>query len=218
NLDLRPALGRFERMSEIAQHWARPDIQAELANARSVLLDEGLNDQPAALAVVDQAIRELGSTPALVRQKAKVLSHSGDNLAGARLLISVEDAVGIDSPIDRTLALRDGAVSAARAELFSDALRLFGKAHEVLVTEGQHPGLAVGMQVESALVYWHMNDRPRAILTLADALDAVESLDPAASRQNERAHQFARATISLFWHKLDPYPSGPQRHIAIGQA
>src|SRR5262249_17618341 len=51
-----------------------------------------------------------------------------------------------------------------------------------------------------------------------DALDAVESLDPAASRQNERAHQFARATISLFWHKLDPYPSGPQRHIAIGQA
>src|SRR5262249_24975569 len=23
NLDLRPALGRFERMSEIAQHWAR---------------------------------------------------------------------------------------------------------------------------------------------------------------------------------------------------
>jgi hypothetical protein len=218
NLDLRPALERFERMSEITQHWARSDIQAELANARSVILDEGLNDQPAALAVVDNAIRELGSTPALVRQKAKVLSHSGDNLAAARLLMSVEDAVGVDSPIDRALALREGAVSAARAELFSDALRLFGKAHEVLVTEGQHPGLAVGMQVESALVSWDMNDRPRAILTLADALDAVELLDPAASRQNERAHQFARATIGLFWHKLAPYPSGPQRHIAIGQA
>ena len=218
NLDLRPALERFERMSDIAQHWARPDFQAELANARSIILDEGLNDQPAALVVVDIAIREIGSAPALVRQKAKVLSHSGDDLAAARLLVSVEDSVGVDSPIDRVLALRDGAVSAARAKLFSDALRLFGKAHEVLITEGQHPGLAVSMQVESALVSWDMNDRPRAILTLADALDAVELLDPAASRQNERAHQFARAAIGLFWHRLDPYPSGPARHIAIGQA
>ena len=43
-------------------------------------------------------------------------------------------------------------------------------------------------------------------------------LDPAASRQNERAHQFARASVGLFWHKLAPYPSGPARSIAIGQA
>jgi hypothetical protein len=218
NLDLRPALERFERMSDIARHWARSDIQAELANARSVILDEGLNDRPAALAVVDDAITALGSTPALVRQKAKVLSHSGDDLAAARLLMSVEDTVGLDSPIDRALALRDGAVSAARADLFSDGLRLLGKAHEVLVAEDQHPGLAVGMQVESALVSWDMNDRSRAILALSDALDAVELLDSAASRQNERAHQFARAAVGLFWHKLDPYPSGPARSIAIGQA
>jgi hypothetical protein len=81
NLDLHPALERFERMSEIAGHWARSDIQAELANARSVILDEGLNDRMASLNVVDNAIRELGSTPALVRQKAKVLSHAGDHLA-----------------------------------------------------------------------------------------------------------------------------------------
>jgi hypothetical protein len=39
----------------------------------SVILDEGLNDPPGALAVVDDAITALGSTPALVRQKAKVL-------------------------------------------------------------------------------------------------------------------------------------------------
>jgi hypothetical protein len=109
-------------------------------------------------------------------------------------------------------------VSAARAHLFSDALRLFGKAHEVLVAEDQHPGLAVGVQVDSALVSWDMNDRPRAVLALSDALDAVELLDPAASRQNERSHQFARAAVGLFWHKLHPYPSGPARRIAIGQA
>jgi hypothetical protein len=218
NLDLRPALERFKRMSEITAHWTRTDIKAELANARSVILDEGLNDQPAAIAVVDSAIRELGDTPILVRQKAKVLSHSGNDIAAAELLMSVEDSVGLDSPIDRVLALRDGAVSAARAALLPDALRLFGKAHDVLVAMDEHQGLAIGIQVETALVYWAMNNRAGAILALADALDAVELLDPSSSRQNERAHQFVRGTIGVCWHKLEPYPAGSTHDIAIGQA
>jgi hypothetical protein len=74
------------------------------------------------------------------------------------------------------------------------------------------------MQVESALVLWDMNDRPQAIAKLADALDNVEELDPATSRRNERAHQFARATVGFFWHKLDPFSPGPARNITIGQA
>lgn len=114
--------------------------------------------------------------------------------------------------------MRDGAVSAARTRLFADAARLFSKAHGVLVAEGQHPGLAVGMQVDLALVLWEMGDRLTALSSLADALDAVEVLDPVASRQNERAHQFARASVGLFWHRLDPYLSGPARDITIGQA
>jgi hypothetical protein len=130
-LDLQPALRRFERMSEIARNW-RSDIRAELANARSILLDEGLNDQEAALAVVDAAIGEMGATPALVRQKAKVLGHSSNDLTAAQLLMSVEDAVGIGSSLDRALALRDGAVSAARANLLPDSLRLFEKASQAL--------------------------------------------------------------------------------------
>src|SRR5258708_17886841 len=133
-------------------------------------------------------------------------------------MMSVEDAVGTDSPIDRVLALRDGAVSAARAKLFSDALRFFGKTYELLRNEGEYPGLAAGVQVEIALVHWAADHRPQALLALADALDEVQRLDPAASRQNERAHQFARATVSLFWQRLDPYRSGPKRDIAIGQA
>ncbi len=62
------------------------------------------------------------------------------------------------------------------------------------------------------------SNRPQALLALADALDAVEPLDPAVSRQNERAHQFARATVGVFWQRLDSYRSGPVRDIAIGQA
>ena len=216
-LDLKPALERFEQMSEIAKHWHRADIITELACARSVILDEGLNDKMAAIVVVDEAIAEMGSAPSLVRQKAKVLGHSGDDVAAAKLLISVEDSVGLDNPFDRALALRDGGVSAARAKLFSDAIRLFRKAHDSLRSEDQHPALSVGIKIEIALVRWEMEDRSGALTELADALDAVEPLDPAGSRQNERAHQFARATIGLFWKKLDPYPSDTSFKIAFGQ-
>jgi hypothetical protein len=103
----------------------------------------------------------------LIRQKAKVLSHAGDDAAGAHLLISVEDIVGGDDLLDRSLALRDGAVSAARAGLFSDAIRLFRKAHNVLDTEGDHPGLTVGLQIEVALAVWAQGDRSSAIVTRA---------------------------------------------------
>jgi hypothetical protein len=218
NLDLRPALQCFQRMSAITMRWGRTDIQAQLVCAQSVIADEGLNDRTAAINIVDDAMGALGAMPELIRQKAKVLSHTGNDAAGANLLISVEDVVGRDNLLDRALALRDGGVWAARAGLFRDAIRLFRKAHAALDAESGHPGLAVGIQIEIGLALWTSGDRAGGIAALAEALDAVELLDQAASRQNERAHQFARAVVGLFWRKLDPYPSSPLRNIAFGQA
>jgi hypothetical protein len=216
--DLRPALERFKQMTETAKHWGRPDLQVQLVCAQSVILDECLDDAAAAIVTVDEAMAELSSAPALIRQKAKVLGHTGDDAASARLLMSVEDIVGAGEPFDRALALRDGGVSAARAELFPDAIRLFGKAHDILMRECDRPVLAVGVQIEIALTFWAMKDRPAAIVTLADALDGVEPLDPDGSRQNERVHQFARATIGSLWQDLNPHPSRNRPNIAIGQA
>jgi hypothetical protein len=156
--------------------------------------------------------------PSLIRQKAKVLGHSDDHEAAARLLISVENAVGADQPLDRTLALRDGAVSAAHAHLFDDALRLFRKAHEALAREGEHPALMLGLRIEIAIVFWTIADRRAALLEMADVLDAAAPLDPSGSRQNERTHQLLRLVAGLFWNDLDPYSSRPKPIEAIGRA
>ncbi|MBP0111065.1 hypothetical protein [Bradyrhizobium vignae] len=193
-------------------------IRAELANACSVLLDEGLNDQEAALGLIDAAISEIGSVPSLIRQKAKVLGHLSNDLAAAKLLMSIEDDVGAGSPLDRALALRDGGVSAARATLFADSLRLFDKAASALSVGVHEASVALGIKLESALVLWEMNDRPRAISMLANVLDAVEQLNPTGSRRNERIHQFARAVVGLFWRRLDPFSSGSAPNIVVGQA
>src|SRR5258708_37811124 len=96
--DVRPALQRFKQMVLIVRGWDRPDVQSEVLCACSVILDESLGDQVSAIEVMDTAIAELGALPSLIRQKAKVLGHSDDHGAAARLLISVEDGVGADQP------------------------------------------------------------------------------------------------------------------------
>jgi len=217
NVDLAEALVRYERMTEITRPWIRPETKIQLATARSVILDEGLSDGSAALETVDAAMAEFGESPALVRQKAKVLAHAGDDHAAAHLVIGIEDTVAVEAPFERALALRDGAVSAARAGLFPDAVRLFRKAYDALMRE-EARGLAVGIQVEIALTLWAMKNQAGALIALADALDAVALLDPCGSRQNEQAHQFSRAVAGLFLHDLDPYPSTPRPQIAFGRA
>jgi hypothetical protein len=216
--DLRPTLIRLERMTDIVKTWGRSDIQIELVCARSVVLDEVINDRPEAIAIVDAGIMEFGSTPTLIRQKAKVLGHAGDDRAATDLIIGVEDTVGAGQPFDRYLALRDGGVSAARAERFDDAVRLFRMAHTAISPEADSSARAVGLLVEIALTQWTAKRQAEAIAALADAFDAVEAIDATESRQSERAHQIARAMVGLFWHDLDPYPASPRPKIAIGQA
>jgi tetratricopeptide (TPR) repeat protein len=216
--DMSPVLRRFERMTVVARGWRRPDVLSEVFCARSVILDESSGDRVSAVALMDTAIAELGALPLLIRQKAKVLGHSGDHETAARLLISVEDVVGVDQPFDRALALRDGAVSAARAELLDDALRLFRKAQAAIARDNTHPALEVGFRIEIAIVLWTMADRKASLLEIADALDTAAGLDSTSSRQNERAHQLLRLAVGLFWNDLDPYSSRPKPIDAIGRA
>lgn len=190
----------------------------DLACARSVIVDEGLSKAAKAIEIVDVAIEEYGRDPALIRQKSKVLGHYDRDMEAADLLISIEDEVSLESPFDRALALRDGGTSAARADRFADAARLFGKAHDVLSGIEAHRALAAGLLADKALAQWSGGDRASALTSIADALDEVGNIDPSASRQNERAHHFARAVGGLFFHDLDAYPLGPRPIIAFGGA
>ena len=120
---MNPALERFERMATIASGWERPDILVQLACARSVILDEGLDDKIKALGVVEDAIGKLGDVALLARQKAKVLAHAGDYFAAMGLVTEgIEDTVATDDLFDSALALRDGAIWASQAHNIPVAL------------------------------------------------------------------------------------------------
>jgi tetratricopeptide (TPR) repeat protein len=183
-----------------------------------VILDEGLDDKDTALAAIDTAIKELGALPTLIRQKAKVLSHLERHGEATDLLLSIEDIIGADSSLERGLALRDGGISAAKSGRFSDAIRLFEKAYEAFLKNPDNAPVGAGMLIEKALAQWRGGDKPEAILSAADALDAAEQFEPSASRQAERSHQFARAIVGLVSIELQSTAEPYTPPFTFGQA
>ncbi|MEZ5850424.1 MAG: ATP-binding protein [Hyphomicrobiaceae bacterium] len=214
--DLQATLGFYNRMRTRVANWNMPHLEAELAIAQSVILDEGLEDRAKSLEVIDVAIVKFGTLPALIRQKSKVLRHQGANEAAANALIEIEDDIAKLPPFDQGLALRDGAVAAFHANRFIDALRLFGKASSVFAAKGGSEAMCVGLTVDEAMVLWELGQREEAIRRAGDALEAVEKINPSASRQSLRAHRMARAVVGLFMHLVEPYPKGPRPPLTAG--
>ena len=181
--DMTSALNIYDNIKEITDSWGRPDVTAEIWCARSVILDEGLDQKDAALAAIDDAVRALGSLPTLIRQKAKVFSHLDRHIEATDLLLSIEETIGAGTSLERGLALRDGGISAGKAGRFSDAIRLFDKAHKAFQANPDNAPLAAGVLVEKALGLWRADRKGDAIVTAADVFDAVAQFEPIVSRQ-----------------------------------
>jgi tetratricopeptide (TPR) repeat protein len=218
NRDMRPALGIYDKIQEITASWNRPDVMAETWCARSVILDEGWDDKDAALAAVDAAIKDLGTLPTLIRQRAKVLAHLDRHDEATDLLLSIEDTIAAGSSLERGLALRDGGISAAKSDRFADAIRLFEKAHDAFLKNLDNAPLAAGILIEKALVQWRGGQKREAAITAADAFDAVEQFEPTVSRQAERSHQFARAMVGLMSVELQSMAEPYTPPFSVGQA
>lgn len=216
--DMAITLGVYERATAIIEQWMNPGLAAEFAVARSVILDEGLGESERALGGVDAAISRFGHLPILVRQKAKVLGRNGHDSESADLIVSIEDTVGGASKLERSLALRDGGASAARSGHFEIAARLYGKAIDAIDGDGQQKAFAVGLRVDRAMTLWDGGERAAALICLADSFEMLETLKAAESRQNERAHQFARGVAGLFFHDTENYPVTPRPIIHYGNA
>jgi tetratricopeptide (TPR) repeat protein len=214
--ELRATLGFYNHMRECVAGWNMPHLEAELAIAQSVILDEGLDDRTRSLEVISDAIEMFGQRPSLIRQKSKVLKHQGLHDAAASALIEIEDGITGLAPLDQGLAFRDGGEAAANAKRFDDALRLFSKANAVFAVKEGFRALSIGLIVDEAMVLWELGRRAEAIRRAGDALEEAEEIDPLVSRQNLRAHRMARAVVGLFMHEIEPYPHGERPPVTPG--
>ncbi|MBN9023322.1 MAG: hypothetical protein J0H08_14780 [Rhizobiales bacterium] len=215
--DAQATLTRYGNIAGITTEWRRADVTIEVACARSVILDEMIGDKARAIVTIDEAIETVGPDWRLVQQKAKVLAHDERHEDALSLYASVESQI-VGKGFDRAMALRGGALSAASLTRFEEAARLIHEARSALEGNPYFQAVSAGFLIDEALAQWRAKNRRAALVTIADALDAVASIDPSVSRQNERAHQLVRYVVGVFWDEIQPFPRNTPKLLQFGQA
>ncbi|WP_316355193.1 hypothetical protein [Devosia sp.] len=216
--EMEMVLRDYGQVDLAVQSWDRPDLQIEMVISRSVILDESLSRQPEALQVVEDAIKAYGEEPPLLRQKARVFGHMGRHSEATDLTLAIEDTIALGDNLERTLALRDGAVSAGKDGRFDQAERLFEKARQTLTDTDDHVPLRVALVIERSLSLWRGGKHLDAISLAAEILEQLETTNANMSRQAERTHQYGRAIIGLFHQEPARLPRVEQPPFDFGHA
>lgn len=208
--DMTAALGVYGEIEKIVVAWDRLELVLDVICAKAIILDEGLARSDDAISLIDDAIATYGRNPILLRQMSKLLAHAGRHEDAVDILLPVEDDLAARSPFDRTLALRDGAISAAKVGRFPDALRMIEGAQAAISGVSGRAALAIGLKLEQALMRWRSDDRRGAIRHAAEALEWVSLLPDDESFQALRSHKLARGMVGLFFSELPgmPAPTG----------
>ncbi|EJJ31233.1 hypothetical protein [Rhizobium sp. CF142] len=214
--DMEVALANYGEFQQIASGWNRDGLLLEVICAQAVILDEGLGRTDDALALVDHAIGSHGRNTVLLRQKSKLLAHAGRHGDAVEVMIPIEADVAARSPFDRALALLDGAIWAAKAGRFPDAIRMISGAEVAIFEVPGRIALAIGMMLEEALIRWRSDDRAGAIRVTAEALEAISLLPDDESFQALRSHKLARGMVGLFLSELPGMPAASKIPITFG--
>jgi hypothetical protein len=216
--DMEAALEAYFQFERIAATWGRRELLLEVICAKAIILDEGLDRIDEAIAIIDDAIGTYGQDPILIRQKSKLYSHAERHSEAVETLLVIEDSVGARSSFDRALALREGAISAAKAGRLEDALRMIGGARSAISAVSDRKALSIGLMLEEALIKWRADDRQGAIKLVADALMEVSTIPVDESFQALRTHRMARAMVGLFMFEPPGTPPSPSPPLTFGNA
>ena len=195
------AAGRYKRMAERAQSWGVRELAARCHAARAVMFDEYGNDKEAALGALDDGVAALEENVVLSRARATILWRHDDYTGAIGILRGIAESIERDDPIERAFAMREAAISAANTNDWHQA--------EIWFTEGQTAAaavqmvdmqaMAIGLGADAAVAAVKVGNRQRAMERLADALDALRSLDPAVSLRAAYCHRVVRHTV--LWTK-----------------
>ena len=174
---------RYKRMAEKTRNWSIRPLTVQCLVARAVMLNEYQNDKEGALAVLEEAVAALGDDPILSRAIAKVYYRHGEHETALKILRGIADQVGVDSPVERTFALREAAISAAKCNDWPQAEKWFLDAQNAAtLAQGDDTDvMAIGLGADSAVAALETGDMDRALTRLAEAVEALTDVNPEAT-------------------------------------
>ena len=194
DLDASDALARYRTMATKTNDWDVRALTMQCWLAQAVMLDEYLDDAQGALDVLEEAIAAHGDDVMLTRAIAKVHSRRGQHPIALSMLRGIADQFGRDSPVERALAMRDAAVTAANSgdwpqaqEWFLDAQR----AARTIQSADMQP-IAIGLGADAAVAALNGGQPSTALARLADAVGELDSIDPETSLRAAYCHRVIR--------------------------
>ena len=194
DLDPADALARYRTMATKSSNWGLRALTLQCWLAQAVMLDEYLDNAQGALDVLEEAIAANGEDATLTRAIAKVHSRRGQHAIALSMLRGIADQLGRNSPVVRTMALRDAAISAASCDDWSQAHEWFldaQRAARKLQSHDMQP-ITVGLGADAAVAALNGGQPSTALARLADAVPELDSIDPETSIRAAYCHRVIR--------------------------
>ncbi len=197
SFDARDAAMRYRRMAEKTGKWRVRFLSAQCYVAQAVMLDEYENDVEAAFAVLDEAVANLGNDVILARARAKVFWRHDQHAAALEILRGVADQVGADNPVERAFALREAAISAAKTDEWPLAEKWFLEAQSAAghAQSDDMRAMSIGLGADAAVAAFEVGKVGLALTRLAEAIEALASINPDASLRTAYCHRVIRHTV-----------------------
>jgi hypothetical protein len=187
----------YGAMADQAQRWGYRELALRCHAARSVILEEYLEDTAAGLAALDEAEILLGVDPILDRARAKILFRRSDYSGALHLFRASARRMDLNDPISRTYLLREAGVCAAHLGEWAEAQRWFSAAREQ-ASLPQSPSMhlmAIGLKADAALAAFNAGDAQAALTGFDIALNELEPIDPNSSIAASYRHRIVRHGI-----------------------
>ena len=162
----------------------------------AVIWDETGNNPDKALDLIEAGIRKYGSANyCLLKAKALVLYRKKDY--GVSLELSkklLDDKKSKLQKGDEVFFLRRAAICAEYEGDYTLAYQYFQQGIDFLDKDKQSENLPmrIGLQADSALVFWHAGKRKESLQKLAALFEVLESLDPKSSLNAAHCHAVSR--------------------------
>ena len=201
DFDAADAEVRYARMAEKTLSWNIRSLTAQCWVARSIILNEYLNDKEKALSVLGEAVELLGQDPILGRAQATVHWHQGEHEIALEIYRRIIEHIGQDSPIERTFALREAAISAAKCSewLLAEKWFLDGHRAAACLDSNNMFAMAIGLGADAAAAALRAGDTGRALTGFVKSVDALENLEQDDSLAAAYCHRVIRH--GLLWVK-----------------
>lgn len=216
-IDCKKHSAIFAKLECFANSWGYDDLAATCVKFSAVIWDETGNNPDKALDLIEAGIRKYGSANyCLLRAKALVLYRKKDY--GVSLELSkklLDDKKSKLQKGDEVLFLRRAAICAEYEGDYTLAYQYFQQGIDFLDKDKQSENLPmrIGLQADSALVFWHAGNRKESLQKLALVFEELESLDPKISLNAARCH--AVALHILLW--LQQEATGQRKLLSNGE-